>query len=387
MKNPCNQHCWGTIAAVFLLAASLAASNETYAQTPLGGQIEQNVPAPVQGDEFHSNSGGPTTTNQPGVGKSPFCRQRDAECGGTDRRCYDEAYDSAGIVLPVPQMQDLYRQTQGRIWIRCGVCGNNAICWPRPGYQDLIASNGANNPPSPAQGSRRDGPPTAPERPAKPPCRAPSAEHARLYQEPWLGNPQLQQALKKAGARFQSNKLGSGRDMAFDEYTITVTQMPAGLTPESLLQQLGSTTNATVDGYGPAGAMFDRVTRFVRRQKGPLKLGELIDIEIPGDPGTVQLVELQPDHFVLQTVTSPEMGTHPVSGARQFGFRRVGSNVLFYTKGAERPYNENLRGPGMLAQDNAWRSFMSAIGEMINHWQGVVDLNTMRRDRVDIPCD
>jgi hypothetical protein len=76
-----------------------------------------------------------------------------------------------------------------------------------------------------------------------------------------------------------------------------------------------------------------------------------------------------------------------VSGARQFGFRRVGSNIVFYTEGAERPYNENLREPGKLAQDTTWRSIMTAIGEMINHWGGVADLNTVRGDRVDIPCD
>jgi hypothetical protein len=104
------------------------------------------------------------------------------------------------------------------------------------------------------------------------------------------------------------------------------------------------------------------------------------------DQGTVQLVELQPDHFVFQTVTSPETGTHPVSGARQFGFRRVGSNIVFYTEAAERPYKENLGELGRLAQDNTWRSFMTALGEMINHWGGVADLNTVRGVAVDVPC-
>jgi hypothetical protein len=208
-----------------------------------------------------------------------------------------------------------------------------------------------------------------------------------LYAEPWLNNPQLKKALLKAHAQFQSNKLGRGRDMAFDEYSITINQMPPGLTPQNLLAQLASNTNGTVDGYGPGGATFDKLTTFVRRQKGKATLGELIDIQIPGDSGTVQLVELKPDHFILQTVMSPEMGTHPVSGARQFGFRRVGSNIVFYTQGAERPYNESLGAPGMLAQDTTWRSFMTAIGEMINRWEGVADLNSVRRDRVDIPCD
>ena len=366
---------------VLLLIGWPTHADEFCSNSPLQGRAQEDIPGP--GDEFNSNSSGPTTTNQPGVGGSPYCRQRDTECGGTDRRCYDDAYNSTGIVMSVQEMQTLYRETRGQIWIRCGVCRDNAICWPRPGYQDLIASNTGNKHPYIPGRVEKD----AQDNSKTTPCRAPSPNHLRLYQEPWLNNPQLQQALAKAGAKFQSNKLGRGHKMAFDEYSITITQMPGGLTPERLLLDLAMDINNTVDGYGLAGGIVDRLTPFVRREKGNPKLGELIDINIPFDQGTVQLVELQPDHFVFQTVTSPETGTHPVSGARQFGFRRVGSNIVFYTEGAERPYNENLREPGKLAQDTTWRSFMTAIGEMINHWGGVADLNTVRGDRVDIPCD
>ena len=104
-------------------------------------------PLPNTGDVFSGNSSGPTITNQPGVGGSPYCRQRDAECGGSDRRCYDDAYNSRGIVMSVQQSQNLYQQTHGQIWIRCGACGDKTICWPRPGYQDLIASNDTGNKP------------------------------------------------------------------------------------------------------------------------------------------------------------------------------------------------------------------------------------------------
>jgi hypothetical protein len=89
---------------------------------------------------------GPTTTNQFGTG-DPACRQRDAECGGTSRVCYNDAYHSTGIVMSEQESAKLYQETRGAIWIRCGVCRSNVICWPNPGYQDLIAgrASGGNN--------------------------------------------------------------------------------------------------------------------------------------------------------------------------------------------------------------------------------------------------
>jgi hypothetical protein len=349
---------------------------------------------PLGTDQFATNPGGNPPVNPPVSGGDAFATNpgggpmygngrygRDPQCGGTDRSYYNQLYKSSAVVIGIQKMTELYRRTNGQIWIRCGACRDQAICWPRPGYQDLIASNGTGRAPPLSGSVTATGP-----MPDQSPCRAPSPNHLRLYRQPWLTNPQLLRALLPAKAQFQSNQLGRGHDMAFDEYSITITQMPGGLTPEQLLLDLAMDMNGTVDGYGPAGTIFDGLTRFIRREKGSPKLGELIDIDIPGDSGTVQLVEIQPDHFVLQTVTSPEKGTHPVSGARQFGFRRVGSNILFYTQGAERPYNEILRGPGRLAQDSAWRSFMTALGEMINHYGGVADVKTVRGDRVDTPC-
>lgn len=154
-----------------LLIGSVVCADEFRTGSPLQGHIEKS--APPQGDQFNSNSTGPTTTNQPGVGGSPFCRLRDTECGGTDRRCYDDAYQSKAVVLPVPEMQARYGETRGQIWIRCGVCGSNAICWPRPEYRDLIADKGGGTQPGYVPTPPRNKPPAndpkCPETPTGPP--------------------------------------------------------------------------------------------------------------------------------------------------------------------------------------------------------------------------
>ncbi|MDQ7246703.1 phosphodiester glycosidase family protein [Dongia sedimenti] len=109
------------------------------------------------GDEFYSNSPG----SQPeGPGGGPMYGNgqygRDPQCGGTDRSYYDQLYDSQAIVLDPGVAQQLYGATHGQIWIRCGACVEQVICWPRDGYQDLIAEApheqrpGNQNPPAAA---------------------------------------------------------------------------------------------------------------------------------------------------------------------------------------------------------------------------------------------
>lgn len=124
-------------------------SSQSQSQILKGG-VQQGAPC---------TGSGSTTTQQPGVGGSPYCRCRDAECGGTDRRCYDEAYGSRSVVISETLMQQIYGATRGGAWIRCGTCGANAICWPRPFYASWVAqcvnafSDGASCPAPPSEGT------------------------------------------------------------------------------------------------------------------------------------------------------------------------------------------------------------------------------------------
>jgi hypothetical protein len=138
---------WGIlILAGQPLAAPLAQAQSATSTPTLHGGVQQST---TTGDVFNGRDSGPTNTNQPGVGGSPACHQIDPECGGTNRQCYDQAYHSTGIVMSVAQSQSLYQQTRGQIWIRCGACRSNVICWPRPGYQDLIAGRAGDPAPGP----------------------------------------------------------------------------------------------------------------------------------------------------------------------------------------------------------------------------------------------
>ncbi len=218
--------------------------------------------------------------------------------------------------------------------------------------------------------------------------------HMRLYAEPWLKDQKirsiLDSALKKGKAKIQSNKLERGKKMAFDEYSIKVYRMPEGISPEGMIKLLAQDMNGTLDPVrtnSAAAASFKALAHFQRRDIGSPKLGELVDINIPGDAGTVQLVELVPDHFIYQTVISDKYGEHPVSGAREFGFRRQANYVEFYTRAADRPYIENLRLPGFAAQTITWESFVIAVSDFINQRGGQTSRMPEKRYRIDINVD
>jgi len=209
------------------------------------------------------------------------------------------------------------------------------------------------------------GPPgPVPQPPARPKdtfCTGPTEEHTRLMREAWLRSPTLRAALAKAGAKFQSNKENAPRPFAFDRFEVTITKMPPGVSPEQFLERFADNPNTSID--SPA---FNALTYFRKRGGGPARVGTIYDIKIPGDDGSVIIVEKKPDHFIVQTIETPKGQTerHPVSGAREFGFtRNRDGSVTFYTQGADRPDHENLRYPGWLAQNTTWNAMMAAIAD------------------------
>jgi hypothetical protein len=67
-------------------------------------------------------------------------------------------------------------------------------------------------------------------------------------------------------------------------------------------------------------------------------LGSVLSIQILGvaEYGSVVSIANQPDRWVFATAQTPVDDDHPVSGNREFGFTRNGSQITFYTRGVDR---------------------------------------------------
>jgi hypothetical protein len=105
---------------------------------------------------------------------------------------------------------------------------------------------------------------------------------------------------------------------------------------------------------------FSTLTEFVPRNKNQLpQLGDIIDIKIPGDNGSVMLVDNQKNYFTFNTITNlSPFDKHPESGAREFGYEQNsdGSTTL-YTRGVSRPYDQVTRYGGAGPQQATWAFF------------------------------
>jgi hypothetical protein len=189
-----------------------------------------------------------------------------------------------------------------------------------------------------------------------------STAHAHLLGESPSRTAAVTAALGPHSASIQSIASG-GWLVVYDEYSIVMDAMPPGLTAEQYLQEMAQDLNVAV-----GDSTFDSINVFARtapdKARGAPAIGDVYDIDIKGpDNGSVMLVESAPDHFIFQTVTVPQTGTHPEFGSREFGFQRLeGGAIRFYTRGASRPSSELTGMIGGIVQEKGWTAMLTGIG-------------------------
>lgn len=193
-----------------------------------------------------------------------------------------------------------------------------------------------------------------------------AASFRRLKEEAWNQDPMFLKALEIANAKPQPLAAGNGK-VVLDDYSILIEKMPSGATPNQFLRDMLMNLNSTINDRG-----FDRVNVFFRRSSGSIQIGDVYDIDIPVDNGSVALAVLDTDYFVFHTIESKKYGTHPECGSREFGFEYVGDLVRIYTRGVSRA--ANLVGSwggtithyaGKLPQIMGWTRLMKGISNTI----------------------
>jgi hypothetical protein len=194
------------------------------------------------------------------------------------------------------------------------------------------------------------------------PATFPTASHERLWEPDWLTNPTFLGKLDDANARFQTPADGVG-PIIFDNYSMVIDRFPAGKTAQSFFDEMRQDIHSVSPHPG-----FSTLTEFVPRNKNQLpQLGDIIDIKIPGDNGSVMLVDNQKNYFTFNTITNlSPFDKHPESGAREFGYEQNsdGSTTL-YTRGVSRPYDQVTRYGGAGPQQATWAFFMKGVNNLL----------------------
>ncbi|WP_144243666.1 hypothetical protein [Azospirillum argentinense] len=207
--------------------------------------------------------------------------------------------------------------------------------------------------------------------------------HARLKSREWEKNDECIKYLNANKVKMQNISQGVGA-INYDEYSILIELMPKNITPGKFLQDLASDINQTVN-HG----MFNTMNVFVRNSKKEPKIGDIYDIDILGpDNGSIMTVAISPDFgsdqassgwFIINTVESGKYGTHPESGAREFGYETIADGIKFYTRGASRPQNVGSKIGGSIPQSMSWSAMMEGIGTSISMKGGKANMKSIKK--------
>ena len=186
---------------------------------------------------------------------------------------------------------------------------------------------------------------------------------ARLRAGDWTANAQIA-AANDASCKFQPLISGNGT-YVYDEYSVIISKMPSNLTAEAYLLEIARDPNGAI-----SEGLFNSINVFTKRTKTDPKIGDIYDIDIVGpDNGSIVLVALSPGFgissgdswFDIQTVSCDKYGSHPESGAREFGLEYVPEGIKYYTRGVSSPNNAMVGAVGALPQITGWVAMMAGI--------------------------
>ena len=175
-------------------------------------------------------------------------------------------------------------------------------------------------------------------------------------------------SLAAHSATLEPIEAGTG-NYSYDNFQVRVT-LPPGLSPEEVLARFERDPNGTVQSSG-----FNLLADFVRQSQSDPAVGDIYDIYFPGPyNGAVVVTRLTPSYFDVATVVTPETGTHPIYGSREFGFEQNSDGtVTFYTRGADRVADA----PGLATfapplQSTLWKFAMRGLADVIKGYGGQV---------------
>jgi hypothetical protein len=152
-----------------------------------------------------------------------------------------------------------------------------------------------------------------------------------------------------------------------DFYAVTVT-LPENLNPRDLLDMIRDDPN----GLGQK-RLKHHVGWPASVGKNGRKKYEIVNLKITGNNGAISYVDVDTSDgdFTAFTVKNKASGSHPVSGARTWGFNKLTSGrYIFWTTAIESANIWLTGGIGAKMQDGTWKALVRDIGDEVQQRGG-----------------
>jgi hypothetical protein len=163
------------------------------------------------------------------------------------------------------------------------------------------------------------------------------------------------------------------------------------LSPKAYLEQIRTNLNDYIDTSISEFEGYRGMTGEWIRWTSSSPLGSVLSIRIlplNADFGSVVSIVNESDRWVFATAQTPVDADHPVSGNREFGFTRNGSQVTFYTRGVDRLTStwgsigsfaaQSIDMDAFTRTDQLWSSLMEGIKADLKQANGGQDVASVQ---------
>jgi hypothetical protein len=163
-------------------------------------------------------------------------------------------------------------------------------------------------------------------------------------------------------------------DLNLDFYPVKITKMPTvngtQVDAAGLLEHVRRNLNDFVNTFYSTFSPYQTPTDSVKWESAS-PLGAVIKIDIPGPDNAAVVTSLaEGSRWRFSTIRTPNTGSHPVSGNREFGFRTLDDgSTVFFTRGADRTSETGETIMDFIsygAADKLWLSLPEKIAQFVN---------------------
>jgi Papain-like cysteine protease AvrRpt2 len=165
-----------------------------------------------------------------------------------------------------------------------------------------------------------------------------------------------------------------------DKYEINCSRLPTGYSAAQVVELLRKTINNYLNTSNTEFLPYDATDAALIASANPVPAVWKLDIIGP-DNAAVVIAQSTPNYFRVCTVETPDTGSHPVSGTREWGYRDNDGAYVFYTRAADRATYGVMETAVWAGADNLWRSMQTKLTDWINANGGAATIGGVVSER------